>query len=223
MKKRLLSALLSLAMVVTMAPMAFAADTADEKPWQVENGEKFDSLAQAVIAAKGNGTITLLKDYTETGSDISYDLSGITLDLGGKTYSSDSGLAFSGENGVLKNGTVTGIKVGANSVVNLENMTVNSDGNKAVEVGENCSVTINGGTFTATAESGIAYAVYAKGNLTINDGTFTATAESGTAYSVYVVNSAADKSVVLTITGGKFDGRVLNDDAKSGKKTVTGG
>ena len=226
MKKRLLSALLSLAMVMTMAPMAFAADVADEKPWQVEGGEKFDSLEAAVKAANGNGTITLLKDYAETQSGVSYNLSGITLDLGGKTYTSSSGLAFSGTNGVLKNGTVTGIKVDANSVVNLENVTVNSDKDKAVEVGDNCSVTINGGTFTATAtNSDAAYAVYAEGNVTVNDGTFTATTESGTAYSVYVCAANGNsKGVAMTITGGKFDGAVLNDDGNGkGTKTVTGG
>ena len=224
MKKRLLSALLSLAMVVTMAPMAFAADTADEKPWQVEGGEKFDSLEAAVKAANGNGTITLLKDYAETQSGVSYDLSGITLDLGGKTYTSSSGLEVVGTKSVLKNGTVAGIKIDAGSVVELENMTVNSDKDKAVEVESNCSVTINGGTFTAMATNNTdAYAVYAEGNLTIHNGTFTATAESGTAYSVYVCAANSNsKGVALTITGGKFDGVVLNDDGK-GTKTVTGG
>ena len=228
MKKRLLSALLSLAMVVTMAPMAFAADTADEKPWQVKDGAKFSSLAEAIQSIKGNrGTITLLKNYTETGSDVKYDLSNITLDLGGKTYTSSSGLEVGGTNSVLKNGTVAGIRIDANSVVELENMTVNSDKDKAVEVGSNCSVTINGGTFTATAtNNNNACAVYAEGNVTINDGIFTATTESGTAYSVYTIASSADaEGVALTITGGKFDGVVLNDNGNSNKgtKTVTGG
>ncbi len=224
MKKRLLSALLSLAMVMTMAPMAFAADTADEGPWQVKDGSKFSSLAEAVDSIKKTGgTITLLEDYTETGSDVKYDLSGITLDLGGRTYTSNSVFEFSGTNCVLKNGAVAGIRIDADSVVDLENMTVNSGKDKAVDVGANCSVTINGGTFTATATNDDAHAVYAEGDLTINNGTFTATAENGVAYSVYTC--AAERTdtegVSLTITGGKFDGKVRNDT--SGTKAVTGG
>ena len=82
MKKRLLSALLAVCMVMTMAPAAFAADN--------------DTL-QAKIDADTSGTIQLERDYTENIT-IS-EGKNITLDLNGNTISSE-------KTTILNNGTL---------------------------------------------------------------------------------------------------------------------
>ena len=71
MKRRLLSAFLAVMMVLTMAPVAFAADTA------TSDGEALSKLFTDVHAGEsgsGNVTVTIDKDYDLTGYqlDIAY-------------------------------------------------------------------------------------------------------------------------------------------------------
>lgn len=93
MKKRLLSAFLAVMMVLTMAPMAFAAEDAESvdtgsavsvQPTGVAMiGEtSYGTLADAIQAARKNATITLTADTDENVVLGTYNL---TLDLNGHT------------------------------------------------------------------------------------------------------------------------------------------
>ena len=93
MKKRLLSAFLAVMMVLTMAPMAFAAEDAESvdtgsavsvQPTGVAMiGEtSYGTLAYAIQAARKNATITLTADTDENVVLGTYNL---TLDLNGHT------------------------------------------------------------------------------------------------------------------------------------------
>ena len=68
----------------------------------------YDSLKEAVAAAKKGDTITLCSDYydySEVDAHIVYNIAGITLDLNGYTYISENfGHVFEGTDGVITNG-----------------------------------------------------------------------------------------------------------------------
>ena len=88
MKRRLLSAFLAVMMVLTMAPVAFAADDAENTVGDTGSSESAPAktLQQQIDGIKGTGTVTLDKDYTEY-VNIPKD-SNITLDLNGHKISS---------------------------------------------------------------------------------------------------------------------------------------
>ena len=94
MKKRFLSILTALCLTLTLLPTAALA--ADEEVAEV-NGERFETLQAAINAAETAASsdpqatvmITLLMDVT--GGAVTFDQSGkYVLDLGGKTYTSNS-------------------------------------------------------------------------------------------------------------------------------------
>ena len=68
----------------------------------------YDSLKEAVAAAKKGDTITLCSDYydySEVNAHIVYNIAGITLDLNGYTYISENfGHVFEGSDGLITNG-----------------------------------------------------------------------------------------------------------------------
>lgn len=68
----------------------------------------YDSLKEAVAAAKKGDTITLCSDYydySEVDAGIVYNIAGITLDLNGYTYISENfGHVFEGTDGLITNG-----------------------------------------------------------------------------------------------------------------------
>lgn len=68
----------------------------------------YDSLKEAVAAAKKGDTITLCSDYydySEVDAGIVYNIAGITLDLNGYTYISENfGHVFEGSDGLITNG-----------------------------------------------------------------------------------------------------------------------
>ena len=103
MKRRLLSAFLAVMMVLTMAPMAFAADEGDVAKIG-ENG--YATLAEAIGSAADGATITMLKNTTVT-EEIHFTDKAITLDLNGMTVTGN----FSDENSVIEaqgeNGSLT--------------------------------------------------------------------------------------------------------------------
>ena len=86
MKRRLLSAFLAVMMVLTMAPVAFAADgDAGSSTAVAKIGDAtYATLADAVVNAKTGDTIvmTAATDISKTGLSIASD-KGITLDLNG--------------------------------------------------------------------------------------------------------------------------------------------
>ena len=77
MKRRLLSAFLAVMMVLTMAPVAFAADDTNTSV------DSYEKLVQAIASAEDGATITLSSDINVTQTIAVKDKT-ITLNLNGK-------------------------------------------------------------------------------------------------------------------------------------------
>ena len=125
MKRRLLSAFLAVMMVLTMAPVAFAADG--------------NATLQSKIDEAVNGsTVTLDKDYTE--NIIIKSGQNITLDLGSNTLKNNGGDTITVELGatltIEGKGTVDNVTHGMAAIYN------------------NGTTTLNGGTYTRSLETG---------------------------------------------------------------------
>lgn len=167
MGKRLLASFLAVAMMLTMAPFAFAIENtedtidANQIPATEEDvaGEnqietKDTSTLQSDIDA-ATGTYTLAADTT-ADITISKDL---VLDLGGKTLkNTNSGKAtISVTNGAtvtVKNGTVMGgtsyynIEVKSGGTLTLENVTATAGNTGSSMIDNWGTLTINSGTYT---------------------------------------------------------------------------
>ena len=185
MKKRLLSALLALCMMLTMMPAAFAADGDDSE---------VSTQAQTSLPdANDNGVITLTEDCT-LSSDV--QISGnITLDLGSSTINT------AGYSIVIPDGsslTVTGSGTVKNEVVaTQENL------HDLFKVHEGGTLTIESGNFSTKA----AQALNISGIAFVNGGTFTCTAQKEeldpiASKSLVQVNGA---NASLTMTNGTID------------------
>lgn len=187
MKKRLLSALLVLCMMLTMAPVAFATGNGVE----CTDGENCQHVAaigathyetlQDAVDAVSNGTqttITLLHSASgngviiPSGSKITFDLGGFTYDINGETVGS-SGTKTNGfqllrdSNITFKNGTITSTKAKI-LIQNYSNLTL--DG-----------VTLNGAQLTGSAPYTLSNNF---GDTVIKDSTIIA-ASNGYAFDVY--------------------------------------
>ena len=187
----------------------------------------YKTLAKAVAAAD-NATVTLLKNTTEDIT-IASDKT-VTLDLAGHKLTNVSGHTIT-NNGTLfvtGNGTVDNIAHGKGALYNNTGATA----------------TLNGGTFTRSAEKGTAspdsangnswYTVKNYGTMTINSNvTITNTGSHSSAvangwFDVFKAGSNGEPiyttNAVLTINGGNISGgkiTVKNDDY--GTLTITGG
>ena len=184
---------------------------------KIEDNE-YESLADAVAAAKDGDTIKLIDDITEVGGTV-FVTKQITLDLDGKTISgsienylldvsSTGDLTVTGEGkieNIVKYGSVINVD-GGKLKVESGNISADTFGIRNAE-GE---VTISGGTLT----SGCSAIYNIDGELTINGGTFT----SG--------NSAIDNidGGEVTINSGTFTGgNYAISNIEDGKVTVNGG
>lgn len=219
MKKRLLSAFLAVMMVLTMAPVAFAADG--------------NATLQSKIDEAANGsTVTLDKDYTE--NIIIKSGKNITLDLGSNKLTNNGGDTITVELGATL--TVTGNGESADkdgSAGTVDNVT-----NGKADIVNNGTVILNGGWYLRSEETGVDantsggnsyYNILNHGEMTINNKT--AVMQAGKHSSLIVngyydyaggsdsrqnyvvdINQAAPK---LTINDGVFFGGVntiKNDD-----------
>ena len=187
----------------------------------------YKTLAKAVAAAD-NATVTLLKNTTEditiaSGKTVTLDLAGHKLtNVSGHTITNNGTLFVTG------NGTVDNIAHGKGALYNNTGATA----------------TLNGGTFTRSAEKGTAspdsangnswYTVKNYGTMTINSNvtiTNTGSHSSAVANGWFDVSKAGSNgepiyitNAVLTINGGNISGgkiTVKNDDY--GTLTITGG
>ena len=138
---------------------------------------KYETLKDAIDAAKTGDTVTLLAN---TNEDVTINKN-ITLDLGGKTLTNTSTgkatISVTGGTVTVKNGTV----IGGTSYYNIE-----------VTKGSNANLTLEG--VTATAGNNGSSMIDNWGTLTINSGTYTG--------GLNVVKS--EEGSKLTITGGTF-------------------
>ena len=192
------------------------------------SGGTFSDLNSAIAYAADGATIKLAKNIA---SDIVIPADkAITLDLNGHNLTNVSGHT------ITNNGTL--VVTGSGTVDNI------SHGKAALYNNTGATATLNGGTFTRSAEKGTAspnsangnswYTVKNYGTMTINSNT---TITNTGSYSSAVVNGWYDASkagsngepartadAVLTINGGNISGgkiTVKNDDY--GKLTITGG
>lgn len=185
----------------------------------------YDSLKEAVAAAKKGDTITLCSDYydySEVNAHIVYNIAGITLDLNGYTYISENfGHVFEGSDGLITNGKMVCNKGSSYALfVGDEGETigftvkdVEFEGginvyNASGVVLENC--TVRGTNY---------YAVW------LDEGAFV-TIKSGTYTAGEKANVNGAKGSVLAIEGGVFHTNgdiVFSGEKNEGKLTVSGG
>ena len=180
----------------------------------------YDTLQNAITAAKDGDTVTLLQDVVE---DVTVAGKSITLDLNGKKITNKAGH------------TIT-VKIGANLPVEGSGTVDNVTHAKAAIWNEG-TVNLNGGTYTRSKENGQSaessggnsyYVLLNHGTMTISDGVavtqnghFSSLLENGyysynssNSSSGYVADTNA-QNPTLTINGGTFDGglnTVKNDD-----------
>lgn len=239
MKKRLLSAFLSVMMVLTMAPVAFAADGVEPTDGTGSSeAAPAKTLQQQINEAANGSTVTLDKDYTE--NIIIKSGQEITLDLGSNTLTNNGGDTITVELGATL--TITGNSEDENKVGTVDNVT-----NGKADIVNNGTVILNGGWYLRSEETGVDantsggnsyYNILNHGEMTINndtmvmqEGKFSSLIVNGyydyaggsDSRQNYVVgiNQAAPK---LTINNGGFVGGVntiKNDDG--GELIINGG
>lgn len=216
MGKRLLASFLAAAMMLTMAPVAFAIENtedtidADQIPATEEAvaGEnqietKDTSTLQSAIDA-ANGSYTLTEDTT-ADITISQDL---VLDLGGNTLTNtNAGTATitvaNGATVTVKNGSVQGgtsyynIEVKAGGTLTLEDVTATAGNAKASMIDNYGTLTITSGTYTGGLN---VVKSDPKTKLTITGGTFNLESAVAWSYTGVVMNYGD-----AVITGGTFN------------------
>ena len=216
MKKRLLASLLAAAMTLTMAPAAFAAETAElsnSSTSSVTTTQEDSNTLQYKINWDTEGKIVLDKDYAES---VKIEKGKHTIVLNGHKITNKTG-----EN------TITVAK-GATLTIEGEG-TVDNASNAKTAIWNKGTCTLNGGMFTG--------GIYTINNdcaatLTINGGTFTNDTQAvfqnqGTAkvtggtfvgtLNIYGLNS--DVSIV-NISGGNFKGGIQKNN---GTLSISGG
>ena len=217
MKRRLLSAFLAVMMVLTMAPVAFAGNDAEntvDDSASAGTGSSEVTPAETLqakikVAALSDGKVTLDKDYTE---DITIQQGqNITLNLNGKKLTNSAG------------DTIT-VEQGATLTINGEGTVDNVTHAKSVIYNKG-TVTLNGGTYDRSKEDGIKdsntyYTLLNHGTMTVanvtvnNKGGYSSLFENG-----YFNQKPETKNgianPILTINSGNFTGginTVKNDD-----------
>ncbi len=215
----------------------YTTSTEDNNTYTVVEGENaavanaganYNTLANAISSADSGDTVTLLKDTKE---DITIPAGKIiTLDLNGNKLTNVSGHT------ITNNGTL--FVTGNGKVDNI------AHGKSALYNNTGATATLNGGTFTRSAEKGTAspdsangnswYTVKNYGTMTINSNTTitnTGSHSSAIANGWYDASKAGSNGeptrtadAVLTINGGNISGgkiTVKNDDY--GMLSITGG
>ena len=218
MKKRLLASLLAAAMTLTMAPAAFAAETAEPSnnpTSSITTTQEDSNTLQYKIDHDTTGKVIVLdQNYKESitlkKGKYSIDLNGYTItNEDGKdtiTISNGASLAIEG------NGTVDNVSHGKAAIWNNGTCTLNGGmfTGGIYTINNDCAanLTINGGTFTNDTQ-----AVFQNhGIATVTGGTFV-----GTLINIYGLNS--DVSIV-NISGGNFKGGIQKNN---GKISISGG
>lgn len=217
MKRRLLSAFLAVMMVLTMAPVAFAADDAENTVGDTGSSESAPAktLQQQIDGIKGTGTVTLDKDYTEyvnipKDSNITLDLNGHKISSGTTTILNNGTLivrdSSEKKNGVIESTGNVGICVGSNSVTTVEYANIQAkEGAVITSYATDATITIKDGVFTALDNAVVAGNGSPRdGNanvITINGGTFTGNIKSAGYIACGIYDPWKD---IITVNGGNF-------------------
>ena len=182
---------------------------------------KYQSLAEAIDAAQGGDTVTLLADAT---ADVVINKS-ITLDLGGKTLTNRNAgkatISVQGGTVTVKNGSVVGgtsyynIEVTKDSNANLTltdvTATAGNNGSSMIDNWSTLTITsgeYSGGMNTVKSEEG--------STLTINGGTFTCDFGKKWSYTAVILVYGT-----TTINGGEFIQKTTNTSSYA-KVVMTG-
>lgn len=244
MKRRLLSAFLAVMMVLTMAPVAFAAEgeTTSEPVAQVD-GTDYATLAEAIAAADGK-TLTLLKDVN--GQIVIPKGKTVTLDLNGKTMTNtgttlyNSGTLVVKDSSANKSGKIVstgnvGIGVNHNSTTTIEYANIEAqEGAVITGYATGATITIKDGVFKAldnavvagngnkTDENTEGHPVrYNANNITIDGGTFIGNIRSSGYIACGIYAPWKD---IITVNGGNFTvNNGIGIVARAGQVTVNGG
>ena len=236
MGKRLLASFLAVAMMLTMAPFAFAAegDVAEV------NGTGYSTLDEAINTAQEGQTIKLLTDASASTlkAGVTYDLNGHNMTCSKSTGFSyfkkimsftDSSVSGAERGGTLKFPNMTAVTTAAITAnegarLNLSNIKFISSASGFFPQGkgttlniENCDITSNVycvGTNAATQE-------YYGVNITLKNSTFTSTASNGDNTPVYI-NVAGNLNIDnCTLTGGRQCVMVRAGTANIANSTLT--
>lgn len=201
-------------------------------------GKGYSSLQEAINAALGGETVTLLTDATE---DVTIAGKNITLDLGGKTLTNtNAGKATltiaKGATATVKNGSIVGgtdfYTIQNNGTATLKDVTATagntgssmldnwgtltiesgsySGGMNTVKSEEGSTLTINGGTFTCDFGKKWSYTavVLVYGDTTINSGEFIQKTTNTSSYAKVVMTGKVDGYEATTKVTG---GKFVNE------------
>ncbi len=248
MKRRLLSAFLAVMMVLTMAPVAFAADEDAENTAVSSTSGSNDSavakigdtgyatLQAAVDAANNGDTVTLVKDTDQgfavpAGLSITFDVNGKTLERTGQDIQNNGTLIIrdnTKQGKIIANGGGVGIAIGVgnDSVTTIEYANVEAvEGAVITGKATGATITIEDGVFSTSDNAVIAgNGTKREGNanvITINGGTFTGNIKS-TGY--IACGIYAPWKDIITVNGGNFTvNNGIGIVARAGQVTVNGG
>lgn len=224
MKRRLLSAFLAVMMVLTMAPVAFAADTETTTEYVAQvDGNKYETLADAIKAANDGDTITLLKGGNGNGFKVPegrFTEQGLTIDFNQFTYMIGGqlvGSAGTGTNGcqLLKNNKITfknGSFVGATEGSKPADDTPDWHGAPAIMIQNYCDLTLENMIVTGGDETVYTFSNNC-GNTVIKDSTINAGKAKGYSsgpFAFDVCRYSTYPSVSVTVQGSS----VINGDVE---------
>lgn len=221
---------------------------ADDAAAQIGTGDTaayYATVVGALAAAKGNDTITVLKGTTEitgitcSGTNVTLDLNGKTVDMGSKKITVSGGLTIKDGVGSGKlTGSTEVITVNQNASLTLESGTVEATGSTAIKLAysSGISFTMRGGTVKGAGKTVDAL----RGAVTIiggrvetsstetfeyavqnhyGDATITIGTANGGKDDVYITSVQGHKDAVLTIhsgTVGKIGGAINTTDTING-------
>lgn len=215
MKKRIISALLAVCLLVSLGTVGVFADEPETEPTA---GDVYDTLPEAK-----EGVITLDKDVVlSTSADIEGN---VVLDLNGHSITASDSWTFGGTNDYLigvKRGaklTITDSQTGgkidatnpkANGLIVAVKLTIKDEG----ETGNTAALVVEDGTITGTD-----YAISGNGSrhgtsVVINGGNIIATKGTG-------IYNPQDGT--LTVNGGSITGVDSAIELRSGTLNITGG
>lgn len=241
MKRRLLSAFLAVMMVLTMAPVAFAADEGGTTGVAKIGDVEYPTLQAAVDAANNGDTIVLKKSIsaTEIGEKkqlqfVKADMN-VTLDLNQNTITAEAGeaIAINAANITLtvKNGTIENFvegnysdgvyayKESNNLTLTFESVVLKSrtQGLAVQGLTSNSNVNIVNSKITSAEELGIYYPPKS-GTLTISDSEITGVTGIVVKGSNLVVKG---EKTIISGTGPNVDPETYYTGATDGSSTLT--
>lgn len=223
MKKRVLSAALSLCMLLTLLPTAALATEDNATTPGTSPASK--TLQEEINTAEKGATVSLSKNETSSitvsaGKDITLDLAGhkLTNTADNHTVIIEKGASLTVlDSSEAKAGTIDNVSHGKAAVVNHGTFVLNSG--SLTRSAEASTLSEDGNTASG---SNSWYVVWNTGNMTVNGGKILFSSDNQGYYSSLIDNGWADPDkntekafATLTVTGGELSGgkiTIKNDD-----------